>query len=74
MIPNHLIRREMPKKIFFGGGRKRRRTAEAAVPTPFLLKIQLLTYQKRFCSNNFKNTREALNLRYTLMNENLKKI
>ena len=36
----------------------------------FYININLLTRQTRFCSNIFKSTGEALNLRYTLINEN----
>ena len=62
------------KKKFFVGGGKRRRTAGAAVPPPFsLFKYFLLTSLKRFCFNIFKITGELLYLRYTLINDNLKK-
>ena len=64
-------------KIFFCGGGKRRRTAGAAVLPPFFIQIFsnifLLTYLKRFCFNIFKSTGVALNLRYTLINENLRR-
>ena len=40
----------------------------------FYSNIFLLIYLKRFCFNIFKSTGEALNLRYTLINENLKKM
>ena len=49
-----------------GGGRRYRRH--------FLFKYFLLIYLKRFCLNIFKSLGEALNLRYTLINENLKKM
>ena len=39
----------------------------------FYSNIFLLIYLKRFCLNIFKSLGEALNLRYTLINENLKK-
>ena len=52
-----------------GGGRRERRYRRH-----FLIKYFLLTYLKRFCFNIFKSLVEALNLRYTLINENLKKM
>ena len=74
MVPNCLIRREMQEKKFLaaaaenGGGQR-----EWRYRRHFLFKYFLLTYLKRFCFNIFKSLVEALNVRYTLINENLKK-
>jgi hypothetical protein len=40
----------------------------------FYFKLFLLTHHKRFCYNIFKSSGDVLNLRYTLINENLKKM
>ena len=63
MILNQQIRREI-KKI--SGGRINGGSSDQ--PAGFFLYIlYLLIHHTRFCSNIFKSTEEALNLRYTLI-------